>query len=94
MQRNNITMVNLQALGSVFQNPADLIIVDVDVLEGSTQGFCQLQEMVTALRTALCAAKVIIIVNTPDQKSKMEQTGADQVLIKGMLEEPLRHTCL
>ena len=86
-------MVNPQSLGSVFQYPADIIILDVDVLMGSTQGFLQLQEMVTQLRTTECATKVIIIVNNPNQKSKMEKIGADQVLIKGMLEEPLRRTC-
>ena len=93
MQQKDIEMVNIQALDCVLQNPPDIVIVDVDVLYGNAQGIPQLQEMVTQLRTTECATKVILIVNNPDQKSKMEKIGADQVLIKGMLEEPLRRTC-
>ena len=87
-------MVNIQALDCVLQNPPDIVIVDVDVLYGNAQGIPQLQEMVTFLRTSPCATKVILIVNNFDQKSKMGIIGADQVLMKGMLEEPLLRTCM
>jgi hypothetical protein len=94
MLQKDIEMANLQNLPYVTQNPPDIIIVDVDVVYGSTQGIPQLKEMVTVLRTPPCTTKVILIVNNFDQKSKMGMIGADQVLLKGMLEEPLLRTCM
>jgi DNA-binding NarL/FixJ family response regulator len=80
----------LSALGN---HPPNLLIIDLDMVSNGSEIGNTLEEFIGQVRSLAPETQIIVIVNSLKQKQSAVIAGADQVLMKGMLEGPLAQVC-
>jgi hypothetical protein len=78
---------------TIIHSPPEIWIVDMDILKNPLNAQPQLKDFIELLRSKSNACKVILIVNSMDQKRDLQALGADRVLLKRNMEEPLASIC-
>ncbi len=71
------------------QYPADCFVLDVDAFQQQDADPTNLKETIIFLHTTYPNSAVALVVNSHEQKFELVNLGAELVLLKGFLEEPL-----
>ena len=75
------------------KNRPNLLIIDLDMLENGSGISNTLEGFIGRVRALNPEMQVIVLVNSLKQKQAAENSGADEILLKGMLEGPLAQFC-
>jgi DNA-binding NarL/FixJ family response regulator len=71
----------------------NLLIIDLDMVVKESEIENALEEFIDQVRLLNPETQIIVLVNSLKQKQSAVIAGADQVLLKGILEGPLAQVC-
>jgi DNA-binding NarL/FixJ family response regulator len=80
-------------LSAIRNHWPNLLIIDLDMVMNESEIGNTLEEFIGQVRSLNPETQIIVIVNSLKQKQSAVISGADQVLMKGMLEVPLAQVC-
>jgi DNA-binding NarL/FixJ family response regulator len=83
----------VDTLSALRNHPPNLLIIDLDMVMNESEIGNTLEEFIGQVRLLAPETQVIVLVNSLKQKQFADKAGADQVLMKGMLEGPLAQVC-
>ena len=80
-------------LSALRKHRPNLLIIDLDMVSNGSVIGNTLEEFIGQVRLLNIEMQVIVLINSLKQKEAAVKAGADQVLMKGMLEGPLAQVC-
>jgi DNA-binding NarL/FixJ family response regulator len=80
-------------LSALRNHSPNLLIIDLDMLDNGSGIENTLDGFIGQVRSLALETQIIVLVNSLKQKQAAVIAGADQVLMKGMLEGPLAQYC-